>query len=422
MTRLNFGEKELQIEIPMSNMAFEIEPRFVKGVPDEVAVIREAIKNPIGCKQLSTLVNSKMKITILCDDNTRPTPAHKIIPIILEELRQAGLPDSQIKIVIASGSHRSMSEEELEEKLGSAVLKRLKISQHHYKDHDNLVDFGTTRRGTRVWLNKEVAESDFKIAVGNLVPHWPTGWSGGAKILLPGVAGNETVYMMHLLGVNEQQLGKTVTPCREEMEDFAKNVGLDFIVNTILNDDGEILSIVAGDFIAAHREGVSRGRKVYGVNFPKKADLTLSSTFPIDYDLFQADKGLFSAALATKPGGEIILISPCYEGISPTHQSMVELGGMTEEAIWQLVYNNSFSDLLAAAEMLGILSLKKQFQLTLVSEGISKEVAKSIGLNFVTVSELPQYISKRLQNSPALQIGVLRNSGKLLPLEPRTAV
>lgn len=416
MTKLNYGKRELQVEIPDSNIAFAIEPRVVKGVPDEEKAIREAIINPIGCERLSKLANTQMKVAILCDDNTRPTPAHKIIPELLEELKLAGVSDSQIKIVIASGSHRPMTEEELEEKLGPMVMKRLKISQHNYEDQNNLVDFGTTRRGTRVWLNKEVAEADFKIAVGNIVPHWPTGWSGGAKILLPGVAGNETVYKMHLLGVNEQQLGKTVTPCREEMEDFAKNVVLDFIVNTILNENDEIISIVAGDCIAAHREGVSCGRSVYGVNIPQKADLTLSSTFPIDYDLFQADKGLFSAALATKPGGEIILLSPCYEGISPTHQTMVELGGLSEEAVWRVVNDNTFPDMLAAAEMLGILSLKKQFQLTLVSEGISKEVANSIGFKHVTVSDFPKYIAEKLQHNPGLQVGVLRNSGKLLPL------
>ena len=161
-----------------------------------------------------------------------------------------------ILLVIATGTHRAMTEQEMHVKYGSEVTDRVKVLNHDCLDRANLVSCGVTRRGTDIWINRLVMESDIRVAVGNIVPHHPTGWSGGAKMLLPGVAGQHTTGQMHLLGATEQQLGKIETPCREEMEDFVRATGLDFIVNTVLNSDGEVIRMVAGHFVAAHREGV----------------------------------------------------------------------------------------------------------------------------------------------------------------------
>ena len=219
------------------------------------------------------------------------------MPLLLDEINAARVPDDDVTLVIATGTHRPLTAAELDRKYGSRVIDRIRVRTHDCLDGDSLAHFGVTRRGTDIWVSRAVVEADVRIGVGNIVPHHPTGWSGGAKILLPGVAGRHTTGQLHLLGATEQQLGKVDTPCREEMEDFARQVGLGCIVNTVLDRRGRMCGVVAGHYVAAHRRGVDMARQVMGVPFDRQADIVLASTYPIDFDLFQADKGLFSAAI-----------------------------------------------------------------------------------------------------------------------------
>ncbi|MDD4107854.1 MAG: nickel-dependent lactate racemase, partial [Prolixibacteraceae bacterium] len=313
---VHYGKRLIDLSIPSGRLAFNLKANAFSPPEDEQQEIRRALREPLGCGRLKDIVSPDASVVILGDDYTRVTPQDRIIPLILDELNEAGVSNDQIKIIIAYGTHRPMSEDEIEKKYGRELMKRVTITGHDC--HNNLVDKGVTRRGTHIIVNKEVLEADFRIAVGGVLPHHPVGWSGGAKMLLPGIAGVKTTNAMHLLGATEQQLGKIITPCRDEMEDFAREVGLHFILNVLQTENGELLKAVSGHFIDAHREAVSWGEKIYGVPFKERADITISSAYPADYDLTQADKGLFSAELATKPGGEIILLSPCEEGIAPT--------------------------------------------------------------------------------------------------------
>jgi len=290
------------------------------------------------------------------------------------------------------------------------------VINHDCHDEENLVSFGTTRRGTDIWINRIVAEAVVRVGVGNIVPHHPTGWSAGAKIVLPGVAGERTTAQMHLLGATEQRLGEVETPCREEMEDFARETGLHFIVNTVLDRDGQLVRAEAGHFVAAHRQGVRWAQKVYGAPFHHKADITLVSTYPIDFDLFQADKGLFSAAVCTKEGGEIILVSPCYEGVSPAHPEVVELGCLSDSELWEMAQTECGQDPLSIAEVLYFNSLKRPFRVTLVSEGISRETAHKMGFGYVEPSGFRDYLAARIGAAPETTVGILRQGTETLPL------
>jgi len=416
---IHYGSERISLAIPEGNFCFDLGPRRVEGIADEGEEIRKAIREPIGCAPLSRWVKAGFHVVIIADDNTRPTPANIIIPVLLEELNAAGVPDEEIELIIASGTRRPMKPEEIEEKFGAEVLSRIPVLNHDCLDGDNLVDYGLTQRGTRIWINRRVIEAHVRIGVGNIVPHHPTGWGGGAKILLPGVAGQETTAQMHLLGSREPHLGTVVTPCRQEMEEFAAKVGLHFIINTILNREGEVVKVIAGDMIEAHRAGVREAEKVWGAEFSRKADLTISSTYPIDFDLFQADKGIFSAELATAPGGEIVLVSPCYESISPAHAELVEFGNLRDEELWARLEGGKITDPLVAAEALCFNHIKRGYKVTLVSEGVTKDMAARIGLNHVSPSSLPAYIGERLGENPQMQIGIIRQSAEMLPIMAR---
>jgi nickel-dependent lactate racemase len=336
------------------------------------------------------------------------------MPIVLEELYSVGIKPNQIKIIIATGTHRPMTEKEIEAKYGRQLMNEVEIKNHNYKDQNNLIYRGTTRRGTRIIVNKEFLNADIRIGIGGVLPHHPVGWSGGAKILLPGVAGDETTSDMHLIGATEQQLGKVETPCRQEMEDFANEVGLHFIVNVIMDKEGNILKCLSGHFIKAHREAVNWGLKVFGVKFNEYADITLSSTYPMDYDLSQGDKGLFSAELATKQGGEIILLSPCAEGIAPTHEeAMVWLAQFNDETIGEMLRTNQIKDRFAAAESMYLNHIKKNFKATLMMDPISTSIMR---FHYISKNDLPSYLDHRLKIDHNLKIGIVHQSTEVLPI------
>jgi nickel-dependent lactate racemase len=215
-------------------------------------------------------------------------------------------------------------------------------------------------------------------------------------------------------------LGQIETPCREEMEDFALKTGLEFIINTVLDRVGRVVKIVAGNMIGAHREGVKWGKRVYGAPFSEKTDITISSTFPVDYDLFQADKGLFSAAISTKKGGEIILLSTCNEGISPTHPEAVDLAHLSNEKLIALSKDpHSGHDPLSIAEVLYFNTTKQGFKVTLVSEGIPDKIAEQLNFYPVKVNEFQDYLNRKLVKG--FTVGVIHNSAETLPVHVESA-
>jgi lactate racemase len=416
IVKIHYGKEIINLQVDEKALRYELAPIDVETVKSISAETERALKDPINSEPLNKLVKRGDKVVILADDITRLTPAREIIPLVLNEINKSGVPDQDITLVIALGTHRPMTNPEIILKYGEEVAKRIKIINHNCLEKENLKHYGTTRRGTDIWVNRIVVEADFRIGVGNIVPHHPTGWSGGAKILLPGVAGEHTTGQFHLLGATEQLLGQIETPCREEMEDFASLTGLEFIINTVLDREGRVVRIVAGNMIDAHREGVMWGKRVFGAPFAENTDITLSSTFPIDFDLFQADKGLFSAAISTKKGGEIILLSPCYEGVSPTHPESVDLAHLTDNELFQIFKDPMAKyDPLSVAEVLYFNTAKQGFKVTLVSDGISDEIAKKLNFNPIKVSQLQEYIDFRLKDG--LTVGLIHNSAETLPLK-----
>lgn len=413
---INFGRDVISLEVSKDLLKHKLRPADVDTVNEVTAEVERALKNPIGTKSLDKLVRRGDKVAILADDITRLTPTEKIIPQVLNVLNRGGVPDKDITLVIALGTHRPMTTEECLQKYGQEVIDRVGIVNPNYLDENSLKHYGVTRRGTDIWVNRLVVEADVRIGIGNIVPHHPTGWSGGAKILLPGVAGEKTTGQFHLLGATEQLLGQIETPCREEMEDFAKAIGFDFIINTILDRDGMLVKIVAGHFIEAHRAGVKCGEGVFGALFKEQTDITLSSTYPVDFDLFQADKGVFSAAISTKPGGEIILLSPCNEGVSPTHPEVIDIAHLPDEELFRMAREGfDEHDSLSIAEALYFNSAKRMYKVTLVSSGVSKEIAEKMGLNYVELDDLQNYIDSRLKGGSS--IGVVHNSAETLPIQ-----
>jgi len=314
--RIPYGQKEKEFDILRRNLLMHHSLKKIREIRDLKAETTRLLRNPIGSKPLSKLVGPGKKIAILVDDWARPTPTSEIVSAILAELNSAGVSKKGITFVIARGTHRACSEEELRRKLGEQVIGQFEVVQHDCDNKGQLAYLGTTSFGTPVWANRLVVESDFKVGIGNLIANHISGFSGGAKIVLPGICGRDTIEQNHSMeGSYYCRLGNMKSnPVRQDMNEVARMVGLNFIINTILNSQKKVVRLVAGDFIKAHEKGTAIIKELYGVKIRKMADIAIVSATPIDSNLFYAEKAATIGEMITKKGGTLILVSPCYDG------------------------------------------------------------------------------------------------------------
>jgi len=334
-----------QVEIDAHNLLFYAAHRKAVEFPDQRRVVQDALENPIGTGKLEDLLQPDHSVVIMVDDATRPTPAAKILPFILERIEKVGIPDEAVRIFMGMGTHRPMMEEELRIKLGDSVRERYKVINRDYREGD-FVPLGQTESGTPIEIDRDVLEADFKIAVGNVIPHISAGWGGGSKMILPGVCSRKTTDMMHLMACIVQPvlevIGTRDNKPRAEMDTIAERVGLDFIVNTVMDEDKNMLGVFAGHFIGAHRAACEMAKKVMVIPIPAQADILIVSGNPCHFDYWQGVKPYVYSHRAVREGGVIIFMLDGTEGLcgdAPSHEETVR-----KYLLW------SFEDQKAAVE------------------------------------------------------------------------
>ncbi|GAB4410904.1 MAG: nickel-dependent lactate racemase [Anaerolineales bacterium] len=313
---LPFGRGSVSVEIPSGNLIGIFAPRELgQAAVDEAAAVRRALDNPVGTLRLRDLARRGQKVAVITSDLTRPCPSERLLPPVLDELAAAGIPDDDIAIVIGLGLHRPMTEGELRDAVGEGVFRRVRVINHDVRD---TVSLGRTSFGTPVEVFRPVVEADFRVCLGNVEFHYFAGYSGGAKAIVPGCASEATVTANHAMMVRpEAQAGRLEgNPVRADLEEAAAMVGVDFLLNVVVDGEHRIVQAVAGDARAAHRVGCEWVAQRGKVPIPALADIVLVSAggYPKDVNLYQAQKALDNAAYAVKPGGIIILVAECAEG------------------------------------------------------------------------------------------------------------
>jgi len=280
--------------------------------------IDKSFLNPIGTPRISELANRKRNTIIAVDDLTRPTQAYRFMPIILEELKRGGMDDSKIQIIMATGAHRTMGRRDLIKKLGSEIVDKFAI--HNHNPYENLISLGETSRGTPLKVNKLFMNSDLKIGVGSVIPHPTAGFSGGGKIVLPGLCGIETLEYSHA-PVLMRRAGGIGTECNEfrtEIEEGAQKAKVDIIINTVVNSLAQTAQVFVGDPIKAYRVAVNHARQIYATKLPKNLDIAVFNAFPKDTEFTQCCTALNVWSAYDKPlvkkGGAIVIISASPEG------------------------------------------------------------------------------------------------------------
>jgi nickel-dependent lactate racemase len=320
--RLPWGDDEVPLQLPEGwHVNDVLDPAPRAGVQDTADEVARSLAEPVGSARLRDLVGEGKEIALVIDDLSRPTPLDLILPTVLEELARGGARPEDVTLVTALGVHRPMTEKEIAGRVGPLALNGLDWRNHNCDDADGLIRLGMTQRGTPVLINEAVARADLVVSVGCIEPHIIASFGGGYKNLIPGVAGRETIAHNHTLNCSPNtfnMVGQPIegNPMRLDLEEAGRMVQPQvFIVNAVLNSRQEVVWMVAGNPIKAHREGVRKSTGLYGAEIPALADVVVTSSHPMDQDLRQGVKSLANTIRAVRPGGVHITLVRADEGV-----------------------------------------------------------------------------------------------------------
>lgn len=312
--QVGIGTRVESFELPEQDVIEVMHANDVEFEQTGQTVVAQSLRHPIGTPQLRELVHPGQSVCIITSDVTRPLPTATVLPPVMDELHAAGVRDEDVLLAIALGSHRPQTQEELRHIMG-AYCGRLRVLNG---DSKGLVHYGRTSHGTPVDILEEVAHADVRVALGNVEYHYFAGYSGGAKAIMPGVSTFEAIQANHSLMVDPAaHAGNSESPVRLDLEEACGMVGLDFIVNVVLDEQKRVVYSACGDFVKAQRDACVQLDRLYGCPLHERADIVVVSQggAPKDLNLYQLQKALDNAKHPIKDGGVIVLVGSCAEGL-----------------------------------------------------------------------------------------------------------
>ncbi len=405
------------LEIPDRNLLGVFKPKLTESTSDVASLVKEALQNPIGNDRLEERLKPSDQVLILSDDNTRSTPSDQILKVLLPYLRALGIPKENITILIALGTHRPMTRSELVEKLGLRIVDEYRVVNHLWDQEAQNRYYGKTSSGIEVWGNKLLHESDFVIGLGHIVPHRVAGFSGGGKIAQPGAANGKSTGETHWLSAlvsGAEIMGKRDNPVREQIDEAAGLMGLDFIINVVQDIKKNVVGVFAGDLAAAHRAGCGLAKAVYGVNIPK-ADIVITDSYPADIELWQAAKGVYSSELVVKDGGYVILVTPCPEGVAKTHPEIERFGYATLEEAQALLEKRQLNEKSVAAHLVHVGSvIREKAKGVMVCPNIPSALKEKLGFMAAdSVQEALDFALNKMGENASVVL--MLHAGEILP-------
>jgi nickel-dependent lactate racemase len=419
--RVAYGDRQLKAEIPKAQRLTVLEPKIAAPIGALREEIAFKLEHPSAGTRLRELVAENSQVVIIVDDNTRPTPTRKILGPILKVLASQKIPDENISVIFALGAHRKLTSAEKQALVGEDVWQRYQCLDHEADDPASLVELGKTSFGTPVILNKKVYEADVRILTGLIKPHNQAGYTGGGKSLLPGVCGLETIASNHsfraiadpksCLGVIDGN------PIRQDIEATLKWVGLTFIVNLVMNCREEVVAVVTGDPIKAHREGVKILASLLECPVSQKADLCICGTpAPMDINFYQMLNSLSAPYRLEEPvlkrGGVIIVAGRAVEGVSDG-DFYAALKHHNYNSLWQKIKLKG--DLYRERPALQIfLEGALKYHIVVVSEPRHQKLFEAMGLTFY--SNLQTAVDQTLnRHSGIADVTVLPEAPLVIP-------
>lgn len=414
---LAYGKTGYDLNVPKE---FDvIEPEFMEEISDPTNSINEALINPINSQPLRQLLEGKKDIAISVCDITRAQPRKIVIETIVNHIKDI-IPISKIKILIATGTHRENTKEELIDMLGKNIVDSLTVINHVCDDKESLVEMNTSINDIDVFLNKHWVDADFKITTGFVEPHFFAGFSGGSKLVAPGLAGLKTIMKLH--NFNRLNNPKSIwgevddNPIQQDVRKIASETGVDFTLDVTLNRNQKITNIFSGNLIDSHNLACDFARKTAMVEVDEPYDLVITSNsgYPLDQNLYQTVKGLSAASQVVKDGGEILCISECSDGI-PNHGKFYSL-------LSEFNNPNQVENILSDPNFhcqdqwqVQILSqIAKKAKINLYTQGLSKEQIRNAFM--YDVKDPQNFLNEKLESNGNIKGCVLPEGPITIPV------
>lgn len=323
-SEVQYGRGRLEFELPDGARVTTIHKPAAPKLADPVASVARALdEEPIGSVSLTELARGRRRACIVVCDITRPVPNHLFLRPVVDRLLAGGVDLAAITILVATGLHRIGDEAELAELIGDPwVVDHVAVRWHDARDPNQLVDLGrTSTRGTPVVLNRALAEADLRIVTGLVEPHFMAGWSGGRKVVAPGVAGHETIRTFHSARFMEDpaatQCNLAGNPLHEEQVEIVRRLGEVYAINTVIDEDRDLVHVTFGEVVASHLASVAVAEGLSRVELPRRYSTVVTSAagYPLDKTYYQTVKGMVTPLGILAEGGTLIIASECSEGM-----------------------------------------------------------------------------------------------------------
>lgn len=395
---LPYGDGLLSVEVPAS--ATVVEPLHRPAVANPRAALAQALSGPVAGPPLRRLVRKGQSVAVSVCDGTRPQPRELVISAILEHLD--GLVEaSELLVLVATGTHRPNTADELDSMFGSELVDTVRIVNHDSRDLSQLEYVGRMGHDVPVWLNRDWLAADVRITTGFVEPHFFAGFSGGPKMVAPGLAGLETVLVLHDAGrIGDPSARWGIVegnPIQSDVRAIATGTGVSFALDVVLNREQEIVSAFGGDLLAMHGAATALCRQIAMAPVERLFDvvLTTNSGFPLDQNLYQAVKGMSAAAEIVAPGGRIICVAECRDGFPEPYRRLLSSYPSPAELLSSIeTGDKTVADQWQAQIQCRILS---SASVAVHSSGISSSDLVEVGLD--PVEDLSHYIIEALQRA-----------------------
>lgn len=379
---VRFGRGTTNVEVDADRLVAVLRPSPPPPLADPDADLEAALRSPIGSAPLAEIARGRRDAVILVSDITRPAPNALFLRHIAEALNGAGLPDEAITILVATGAHRSNEGAELDELISPDAVRRFRVVNHVARDPASHVDLGRTPLDVPILIDGTYVDADLKIATGLIEPHYMAGFSGGRKLVCPGIAAIDTVREFHSARLLMHPAASTTVlagnPVHETSLACARAAGVDFIVNAAVDEGRRVTGLWAGELVAAHETGcaaVGAAARAYCAE-PVDIVVTSNAGYPLDASVYQATKGMVGALPILKPGGTVVIAAACPEGLgSADFAQVVHDHGSIEDALDRLGDPNRF-----VIDQWGVVMLAKAVQrceVMIHAEGLSDADARA---------------------------------------------
>jgi len=380
---LEYGRTGLAVELPHEHLVKCLGYQPVEPLPNPSATVAECLRRPMGTPPLDELARGRRDACVVICDITRPVPNQTVLPPLLETLESSGIARDKVLILVATGLHRPNTRNELVEMVGRSVVENYRIENHLGQEISRHVHIGDSPRGLPLWIDRRYIEADLKITTGLIEPHFMAGFSGGRKLILPGLAAWETIKAWHTPQFLEHPNARSGclkdNPVHEETTWVARRAGCDFIVNVVIDAQRRILKVVAGDVEDAFYQGVefARGPVTDTIAEPVDIVVTTSAGYPLDTTFYQAVKGMVAALPIIKPGGTIILAAGMSDGIGSAEFQRLFEENPSPEAFMQRILNTDYF-VLDQWQLEELAKVLRHAKVKVVTDGLKPETLRRL--------------------------------------------